>query len=35
MVYKKDSNEPKDMCFDMSDSYAVGYAGLKQLGIIK
>ena len=33
--YKKDSNEPKDMCFDMSDSYAVGYAGLKQLGIIK
>ena len=33
--YKKDSNEPKDMCFDMSDSYAVGFAGLKQLGIIK
>lgn len=33
--YKKDSNEPKDMCFDMSDSYAVGYAGLKQLGILK
>lgn len=33
--YKKDSTEPKDMCFDMSDSYAVGYAGLKQLGIIK
>lgn len=33
--YKKDSKEPKDMCFDMSDSYAVGYAGLKQLGIIK
>ena len=33
--YKKDSNEPKDMCFDMSDSYAVGIAGLKQLGIIK
>jgi hypothetical protein len=33
--YKKDSDEPKDMCFDMSDSYAVGYAGLKQLGIIK
>jgi hypothetical protein len=33
--YKKDSNEPKDMCFDLSDSYAVGYAGLKLLGIIK
>lgn len=33
--YKKDSNEPKDMCYDMSDSYCVGYAGLKQLGIIK
>ncbi len=33
--YKKDSKEPKDMCFDMSDSYAVGYAGLKLLGIIK
>jgi len=33
--YKKDSNEPKDMCFDMSDSYAVGIAGLKQFGILK
>jgi len=33
--YKKDSKEPKDMCFDMSDSYAVGFAGLKVLGIIK
>jgi len=33
--YKKDSKEPKDMCFDLSDSYAVGYAGLKKLGIIK
>jgi hypothetical protein len=33
--YKKDSNQPKDMCFDMSDSYAVGIAGLKTLGIIK
>ena len=32
--YKKDG-KPKDMCFDMSDSYAVGYAGLKRLGIIK
>lgn len=32
--YKKDSVTPKDMCFDMSDSYAVGFAGLKQLGII-
>lgn len=25
----------KDICFDMSDSYAVGIAGLKKLGIIK
>ena len=33
--YKKDTKEPKDMCFDMSDSYAVGIAGLKQLGILK
>jgi len=33
--YKKNSKDPKDMCFDMSDSYCVGYAGLKQLGIIK
>jgi len=33
--YKKDGVNPKDMCFDMSDSYAVGFAGLKQLGIIK
>ncbi len=32
--YKKDGFSPKDMCFDMSDSYAVGFAGLKQLGII-
>ena len=33
--YKKNGNEPKDICFDMSDSYAVGFAGLKKLGIIK
>jgi hypothetical protein len=33
--YKKDSNEPKDINFDLSDSYAVGIAGLKQLGILK
>jgi len=33
--YKKDGKNPKDMCFDMSDSYAVGYAGLKLMGIIK
>jgi hypothetical protein len=32
--YKKDG-KPKDLCFDMSDSYAVGYAGLKKMGIIK
>ena len=25
----------KDICFDMSDSYAVGIAGLKKMGIIK
>jgi len=31
--YKKDGNEPKPMCFDMSDSYAVGFAGLKLLRI--
>lgn len=34
--YKKNTTDkPRDMCFDMSDSYAVGYAGLKVLGIIK
>ena len=34
--YKRNnSKEPRDMCFDMSDSYAVGYAGLKKLNIIK
>lgn len=33
--YKKNTKEPKDMCFDMSDSYAVGFAGLKKLGIIR
>jgi hypothetical protein len=33
--YKRNSTEPRDMCFDMSDSYAVGFAGLKRLGIIK
>lgn len=32
--YKKDG-KPKDLCFDMSDSYAVGYAGLKRMGIIE
>lgn len=32
--YKKDGS-PKDMNFDLSDSYAVGVAGLKQLGILK
>ena len=32
--YKK-TGEPKDACFDMSDSYAVGYAALKLLEIIK
>lgn len=34
--YKRDKpTEPRDICFDMSDSYAVGYAGLKILNIIK
>ena len=28
------NNTLKDMCFDMSDSYCVGYAGLKTLGIL-
>lgn len=32
--YKKDG-KPRDICFDMSDSYAVGVAGLKKLEIIK
>ena len=33
--YKRGTtDQPKDMCFDMSDSYAVGYAGLKVLGIV-
>ncbi len=31
--FKKDGKTPKPMCFDMSDSYAVGFAGLKKLGI--
>jgi hypothetical protein len=29
------NNTLKDMCFDMSDSYCVGFAGLKTLGILK
>lgn len=29
------NNTLSNICFDMSDSYAVGYAGLKQMGIIK
>lgn len=29
------NNTLKSICFDMSDSYAVGIAGLKKLGIIK
>lgn len=32
--YKKDSSEPKDICFDMSDAYACGYAQLKLDGVI-
>jgi len=33
--YKKNGIDPKPMCFDMSDSYAVGFAGLKKLEIIE
>ena len=34
--YKRGTvDKPRDICFDMSDSYVVGYAGLKKLGIIK
>jgi hypothetical protein len=29
------NNTLKDMCFDLSDSYCVGVAGLKTLGILK
>lgn len=33
--YKRGTtDQPKDMCFDMSDSYAVGFAGMKKLGIV-
>jgi len=32
--FYKTNGELKDTNYDMSDSYAVGYAGLKQLGII-
>lgn len=32
--YKKNSDKPKDICYDMSDSYCVGYAGMKILEII-
>ena len=33
--YKRGTtDDPRDMCYDMSDSYAVGFAGLKVLGII-
>lgn len=34
-VYKKTNGDPRDMCFDMADSYCVGYAHLKNKGIIK
>ena len=29
------NNTLKDMCYDLSDSYCVGYAGMKLLGIVK
>lgn len=34
-VYKKDSKEPKDICYDLSDSYACGHAYFKKIGILK
>ena len=33
--YKKGTNNPKDMCYDMADSYCCGYSGMIKLGIIK
>jgi len=33
--YKKDTKEPKDINYDLSDSYTTGYAYLKILGILK
>ena len=33
--YKKNSDNPKDMCFDMSDAYTCGYSGMVRLGILK
>jgi hypothetical protein len=33
--YKKDSNEPKDMCFDMADSYCCCYSGIIKFGLLK
>ena len=33
--YKKDSDQPKDMCYDMADSYCCGHAYMIKMGIIK
>lgn len=33
--YKKDSNQPKDMCYDMADSYCCGHAYMIKMEIIK
>lgn len=33
--YKKDSNEPKDMNYDMADAYCCGYSGIKKFNLIK
>ena len=33
--YKKNSDKPRDICYDMSDSYCVGFSGMKILGLIK
>jgi len=34
-IYKKNSKEPKNMCYDMADAFTCGYSGMVQLGIIK
>jgi len=33
--YKKNTNEPKDMCFDMADSYCCCYSGMRKFGILE
>lgn len=33
--YKKDSKEPKDMCFDMADSYCCCYSGMIKFDLLR